>query len=166
MTKMTGDIWTGRIYDAEKVKKLFSNDTFLICVMRYAPRYINLKEKGIIHMPDLGPSKQLLKWYKMNKDKLKEEILWLEFLKKFVKEQKASTKVDDLRMKIRRSLLKGATVVLFCHEKAGEYCHRLVLPHLILTDEERETCYRGEITFKLPTYQKKLDWDVDGFDEE
>jgi uncharacterized protein (DUF488 family) len=67
------------------------------------------------------------------------------------------------RFDIRLLLERGQNVVLLCHEKAEEDCHRKVLPYLLLNEEELDT-YKGELVFEEDgeqtklTEQTKLDW--------
>ncbi len=111
-------------------------------------------------MLSLAPSMQLLnKYKKQRKDPIKEDFdeAWYMFIRDLYNEFSGNALVMEDRFKIRRALQDGESVVLLCHEKAGENCHRMMLPYIILTDEEMET-YKGEMTFETVTMQTKLDW--------
>lgn len=151
---MKGRLYTGRIYDHAKLKAEYPK-VLRICVMRWPPRFINLKEHGILHYTGLAPPVKLLQYYKKQK---KTEENWKKFVEKMVK----YLETDDMARKdifsVRYMLLVGTDIVLLCHERADEDCHRRILPSVILTEEElADGVYQGELCFD-ETIQLKLDW--------
>jgi uncharacterized protein YeaO (DUF488 family) len=154
---LPGSLWTGRIYDYKKIKETFPNIK-LICVMRWPPRYINFVKEGIEHIDALAPSISLLQWYKKEREGenfADEFLLWHEYLRRFHKEFRESELAQEARFNIRADLHDGYDIVLLCHERADENCHRRALPYLILNDGE-EDIYKGEM--KFDSEQGQLDW--------
>ena len=151
---MDGRLYTGRIYDHAKIRQEYPK-LLQICVMRWPPRFINLKANKILHYLGLAPPVKLLKYYQKQK---KTEENW----KKFVEKMLRYLVTDDLAEKdiwsVRYLLLAGTDVVLLCHEHFDENCHRRLLPDVILTEKEQEAgVYQGEIYFD-ESVQTKLDW--------
>lgn len=159
MVSFTGSLWTGRIYDYKKIREIFPN-IIQICVMRWPPKYLDLKKEGIQHMLSFAPSMKLLNEYKkQRKDPIKDDFdeAWFMFIRGLYDEFSGNALVMEDRFKIRRALQDGESVVLLCHEKAGENCHRMMLPYIILTDDEMTT-YKGEMGFEPAVVQTKFDW--------
>lgn len=151
---MKGQLFTGRIYDFKKLKE---DNPFLLlaCVMRWPPRYINLKKEGIIHLPGLSPPIKLLKAYQK---KEKSEKNWKSFVEKFVKHMQKDNQAAQDTFTVRYLLIKGTQIVLLCHEHADENCHRQILPHLILNEGEiADGIYKGELCYD-ESIQTKLSW--------
>jgi uncharacterized protein YeaO (DUF488 family) len=149
-----GRLYTGRIYDHARIKAEYPK-VLRICVMRWPPRFIKLKENGITHFTGLSPPAKLLAYYKKRE---KNEKNWKSFVEKMVEH----LETDDMARKdifsLRYLLLAGTQVVLLCHEKADENCHRHILPQIVLTEEDLNAgVYKGELCFD-ETIQLRLDW--------
>ena len=152
-----GSLWTGRIYDHQKIRKLMP-DAILVCVMRWPPRYVSLKKEGIEHVPSFSPSRKLLKWAREPQEDIAwadEKMRWEVFLQRFVLEFKENEQALIDRNAIREDLKAGATIVLLCHERPEQNCHREILPYLLLEEDEMY-CFKGEVSFE--TKEKKMDW--------
>jgi len=141
---MKGQLWTGRVYDFGKIKERYPK-MLLISVMRWHPRYIRLAANGILHMKSLSPSIKLLKYYQ---EKDKSEKNWRSFVTAFAEEFLESKLAGDDRFLIRNLLIRDTDIVLLCHEKRNENCHRKVLPSLLLNENEIDEVYQGEIVLE------------------
>jgi len=151
---MRGQLFTGLIYDYAKLKAEYP-DILQICVMRWSPRFINLEKNNILHFPGLSPPAKLLKAYQKKK---KTEKNWKDFVGKMVKHLERDGFAKDDRFTIRYMLMAGTKIILLCHEPMDEDCHRRLLPHYILTEDELDAeVYKGELCFD-ETIQLKLDW--------
>ena len=62
--------------------------------------------------------------------------MWQDFVQRFIDEIKNSNESKKDVGLVRNLLKVGNDVVLLCHEKPEEHCHRQILPYLILTDDE------------------------------
>jgi uncharacterized protein YeaO (DUF488 family) len=152
--EMKGKLWTGRIYDFKKMKAQ-NPSLLLVCVMRWPPKYINLKKEGILHMPALSPAPKLLKSYQKQE---KNEDNWRSFVEKFVRQLERDVDAMRDRFTLRYILVKGTQIVLLCHERIDEHCHRQILPYIILNDREIDAgVYQGELCFET-SVQTKLSW--------
>ena len=157
---MKGRLFTGRIYEHRKIKHHYP-DVLLVCVMRWAPKRIDLKKSKILHLQALSPSANLLTRYKKKMQKkmsLREkEAIWKNFVTDYVTQIQKDSKAQDERFFIRSLLAKGTKITLLCHEGINEDCHRRILPDLLLTEKElKDGVYRGEVSFE-ETIQMKLD---------
>jgi uncharacterized protein (DUF488 family) len=158
---MKGKLFTGRIYDYRKIK-IYYPEVLPICVMRWSPKRIDLKKHGILHFLGLAPSVKLLNWYKkkMRKKKMSlrdKEIIWKNFVNDFMEYIEKDSLAQEERFLLRGLLIKGTNIVLLCHEKFNENCHRKILPSLLLTEKELESgIYCGEVSFE-ETMQTTLD---------
>jgi hypothetical protein len=156
-----GRLYTGRIYDYRKIKVNYP-DVLPICVMRWAPRMVNLKKQGILHFVGLSPSAKLLSKYKKKSQKKKmslreKETIWKNFLVEYIGQIEKDSLAQEERFLVRSLLLKETNIVLLCHEKSDEDCHRYALPTLLLNEGELEDgVYCGEVSFG-ETIQKTLD---------
>jgi len=100
----------------------------LILVTRYYPRGV---AKGKIeYIPDLAPSRELLKLYK------NDEISWDKYSKRYKEEilnnKKALEKIDYLV----DLYLKGEDIILLCVCRESGFCHRWLLRDIILNRSE------------------------------
>lgn len=157
---LEGNLFTGRIYEYKKIRNKYPK-SLLVCVMRWAPKYINLKDNKIIHLLGLAPSEKLLRRYRKQKrsGKFSRALMWHMFLKDFMKELQESDMATQDILLVRKLLSGGTDVVLLCHEKIDEEdCHRQALPYLILTGDEIVDVYHGEIKFGSAVTQRQLDW--------
>ena len=151
---MRGQLLTGRIYDYAKLRAEYP-DILQICVMRWSPRFINLEKNKILHFRGLSPPVKLLKAYQK---KAKTEKNWKAFVERMVRHLEKDSMAQQDRFTVRHMLLAGTKIVLLCHERMDEDCHRTLLPYYILTEEELNAgVYKGELCFDETT-QLKLDW--------
>jgi len=141
---MKGQLFTGRVYDFRKIKERYPK-VLLISVMRWHPRYIRLEANGIMHMKSLSPSIKLLKYYQ---EKEKSERNWRSFVTAYANEFMESKLAADGRFLIRNLLIHGTDIVLLCHEKKNENCHRKILPSLLLNEREIGEIYQGEVVLE------------------
>jgi len=151
---MEGRLYSGRIYDHTKLKAEYPK-VLRICVMRWPPRFINLKEHGILHYTGLAPPVKLLRYYQKQK---KTADSWKMFVEKMVEHLETDEMARKDIFSIRYMLSVGTHIILLCHERADEDCHRRMLPSMILTEEELAAgMYAGELYFD-ETIQLRLDW--------
>jgi len=113
--------------------------------MRWPPKYISLQKEGIEHIPSLSPSIKLLKKYQKKQD-------WDAFIKDFVFEFKENDYAQNDLDEIHGRLKQGEDIVLLCHEKSDEPCHRKLLAHLLPEDDDY---YKGEVNVDDTD---RLDW--------
>jgi len=141
---MKGRLYIGRVYEFRKIKERYPK-MLLISVMRWHPRYIRLEANEILHMKCLSPSIKLLKYYQ---EKEKSEKNWQSFVTAFAEEFMESKLAADGRFLVRNLLMHGTDIVLLCHEKRNENCHRKVLPSLLLNEDEIDEVYQGEVVLE------------------
>jgi len=149
---MEGKLFSGRIYDYPKIRQYYPK-ALLICVMRWPPRMINLKKKRILHFVGLAPSLRLLNNYKKRAQKKlslrEEELVWEDYIETFYEEQNTNEEAIRDKDLVRNLLRNGTDVVLLCHEKSHENCHRKLLPDIILTKTQIENnVYQGEVVLE------------------
>ena len=114
--------------------------SYKVLVTRYYPFYIKDIKKEIDEwIPDLAPSKGLLKAYK---DELKrtngQRIAWSisKYDSRF-RHQVLNDPVSISELSRLGRLSNEKDVYLLCHESTEEYCHRRILKELILLGLDR-----------------------------
>jgi uncharacterized protein (DUF488 family) len=76
------------------------------------------------HIPDFGPSEQLLKEYQTRLGKKKkDEIAWSYYVEKFNEEVLSQETIN----RFQKSTMDCQSVCLLCSEQTAEYCHRRLL---------------------------------------
>lgn len=138
-----GKLFTARVYDYAKLKEAHPKARF-VCVMRFPPKFIPAEVK---RMRSMSPSIKTLAEYKKAND-------FDGFTKAFEKEVLSNPDFKDDACNVC-DMLVAQDVVLMCHEKYGENCHRHLLPKLILGNDM--SAYGGELL--PPVKQTELGWE-------
>lgn len=96
-------------------------DGLRIMATRFWPRGVK-KETADLYLPDLAPSKDLLRAFKAG------DIAFPEFTKRYKSEMKNQTSL--LRM-LHWLDARGETMTVLCVCDSVDHCHRSILPDLI-----------------------------------
>lgn len=157
----TGKLFTGRIYDAEKIRAK-DPKAGLICIMRFPPyRFVDFKKHDIIVLQEFAPSKELHKRYKQEReenasliahDKNIEESIWQTFMMTFMGELLSYREiVEEARLMIVEALREGQDIYLLCQEEPDQHCHRKLIYGYIagaFSPEVRSEMLGGEVKIK------------------
>lgn len=130
---MVGMLYTGRIYDHKKIRQQLP-DARLICVMRRPWRYC---PSDIPKLVSLGPPIDL---HNETREAVENGYDGPEFKMSYSARYMAHLLLgdgeecpEDLTQKILHDVRGGSDIVLLCHEKAGEFCHRKLLYHFLIS---------------------------------
>lgn len=144
-----GKLYTARVYDSLKIRKAMP-DAVQVCVQRQPWRYIR-KDAEVIRLPTLGPPIELHRYAQEVLRIIEEggadesEIVnfqayyaakYIRYLSYMVvlndRELIGKTPHDEL-LEVRNYLVNlKRDVILECSCAAGQFCHRLLLYHLLI----------------------------------
>lgn len=131
---------TGSFRDVTAIRAHIPDAVFIAVTRAPPPRGI----EGLIWVPELGPSRKLLKDFLRKKAQYSHFLTpeeahkraWedVSYEERYVMELRNSRRAREWMARIRRMVLDGKTVVLLCYcpQKLRPYCHRFVLQELIM----------------------------------
>ncbi len=124
-------IFTGRIYDHKKIREQFP-EALLVCVMRNPWRYT---PRDILRLRDLGPPEQLLKYCKEHEGAKGQALINLQayYTAEYFRHLYDGLAGADLGQ-LQLLMNDYDKVILLCHEKRGEFCHRHLLRYHLVDD--------------------------------
>jgi len=123
-------IKTASLRDLNKLPK----SSYKILITRFYPFYIkDIKKKVDEWIPDLAPSKELLKVYKDELKRTNEQrIAWnISRYDSTFRRQIMRNSESFKELKRIGKLSKEKDVYLLCHEKDEAYCHRRIVREII-----------------------------------
>jgi len=132
-------LYTAKIYDSLRISKAMP-DAVQLCIQRRPWRYIR-KDAGVIKFPALGPPLELHKYTQEvlriieEGDAEESEIVNFQtyYAAKYLSYVILDDDIGDELSEIRRYLIDlKRDVILECSCLAGQFCHRLLLYHLLI----------------------------------
>ena len=135
-------LYTAKIYDSLKIRKMMP-DAKQVCIQRYPWRYIR-KDAEVIRFPALGPPKALHKYAQEVLRIIEEggaeesEIVNFQtyyaakYLSYIILGIDEDGPPDGEIAEIRSFLCEKGDVILECSCAVGQFCHRLLLYHLLI----------------------------------
>lgn len=97
------------------------------CVNFMAVRYLTSKMKDVTHLPALGPSPGLLKYWKMSSQSAAD---WEVYTEEFLREMESASAQTALKT-VEELDKAGLTVNLMCYCTDSTHCHRSLLADIL-----------------------------------